>query len=131
MLKSLQGDRGLFGPPGVPGKECQEERFSTGILIVRHSQTSLVPQCPRGQTRLWDGYSLLYVEGNERSHHQDLGGCEVHSVNWCALPAGIPDKDSLKHILKNADIIKWETSVIIQIVLFNLFELFWVKHGVE
>jgi integrin beta 8 len=24
-------------------------------------------------SKLWDGYSLLYVEGNEKSHHQDLG----------------------------------------------------------
>ena len=22
---------------------------------------------------MWDGYSLLYLEGNEKSHHQDLG----------------------------------------------------------
>ena len=26
-----------------------------------------------GELKLWDGYSLLYVEGNEKSHHQDLG----------------------------------------------------------
>lgn len=24
-------------------------------------------------TKLWDGYSLLYVEGNEKAHNQDLG----------------------------------------------------------
>jgi integrin beta 8 len=29
--------------------------------------------CPEGQTKLWDGYSLLYIEGNEKSHNQDLG----------------------------------------------------------
>lgn len=23
--------------------------------------------------RLWEGYSLLYIEGNEKSHNQDLG----------------------------------------------------------
>ena len=33
----------------------------------------MVPECPRGQTKLWDGYSLLYIEGNEKAHHQDLG----------------------------------------------------------
>jgi len=33
----------------------------------------MLPECPAGQARLWDGYSLLYIEGNEKSHHQDLG----------------------------------------------------------
>jgi len=33
----------------------------------------MIPDCPRGQKKLWDGYSLLYIEGNEKAHHQDLG----------------------------------------------------------
>ena len=41
--------------------------------MTRHSQSTTVPVCPSGLTKLWEGYSLLYVEGNERSHHQDLG----------------------------------------------------------
>lgn len=40
---------------------------------MRHSQSTIVPDCPPGQARLWDGYSLLYIEGNEKAHHQDLG----------------------------------------------------------
>lgn len=40
---------------------------------MRHSQSTEIPTCPLGQTKLWDGYSLLYIEGNEKSHHQDLG----------------------------------------------------------
>lgn len=32
-----------------------------------------VPQCPEGTSLIYDGYSLLYVQGNERSHGQDLG----------------------------------------------------------
>lgn len=29
--------------------------------------------CPQGMAKLWDGYSLLYVEGQEKAHNQDLG----------------------------------------------------------
>lgn len=32
-----------------------------------------VPMCPQGMDKLWDGYSLLYVEGQEKAHNQDLG----------------------------------------------------------
>lgn len=70
----LPGQRGFDGTKGEPGRACsdQEQHFS-GTLIVRHSQTSIVPRCEAGHFRLWEGYSLLYVEGNEKAHHQDLG----------------------------------------------------------
>lgn len=29
--------------------------------------------CPAGMPRLWTGYSLLYLEGQEKAHNQDLG----------------------------------------------------------
>lgn len=44
-----------------------------GFLVTRHSQTVDVPFCPGGTRLIYDGYSLLYVQGNERSHGQDLG----------------------------------------------------------
>lgn len=44
---------------------------------MKHSQTMEVPHCEVGHIKLWDGYSLLYIEGNEKAHHQDLGK-EVH-----------------------------------------------------
>jgi len=40
---------------------------------VKHSQSTTVPFCEPGHVQLWTGYSLLYIEGNERSHNQDLG----------------------------------------------------------
>lgn len=40
-----------------------------------HSQSVLVPQCPGGSTQLWVGYSLVYLEGQEKAHTQDLGKC--------------------------------------------------------
>ena len=65
---------GSPGLPGIPGKECAlDVQYSTGQVLVRHSQSSSIPLCGQGETQLWDGYSLLYVEGNEKAHHQDLG----------------------------------------------------------
>ena len=29
--------------------------------------------CPPGTELMWDGYSLLFVQGNEKAHGQDLG----------------------------------------------------------
>ena len=44
-----------------------------GFLVTRHSQSVEVPQCQEGTRPIYEGYSLLYVQGNERSHGQDLG----------------------------------------------------------
>jgi len=65
------GQKGFIGPPGTPG--LPGPVLPTGFMLVRHSQTTTVPRCPPGSTLLWDGYSLLYLEGNERAHSQDLG----------------------------------------------------------
>ena len=49
------------------------EHMTQGIYIYRHSQQSYVPECPSGTAKVWDGYSLSYVVGNQRAHSQDLG----------------------------------------------------------
>lgn len=77
------GPRGYPGPPGpdgVPGQVGHPGPSSMdhGFLVTRHSQTVEVPTCPEGTVLLYDGYSLLYVQGNERSHGQDLG--EKHNI---------------------------------------------------
>ena len=61
----MPGRNGLPGPSG--------HVRPPGQLIVRHSQTVQVPVCPPGMKKLWDGYSLLYLEGSEKAHGQDLG----------------------------------------------------------
>uniref|UniRef100_A0A8C4Y9P8 Collagen IV NC1 domain-containing protein n=1 Tax=Gopherus evgoodei TaxID=1825980 RepID=A0A8C4Y9P8_9SAUR len=63
------GPDGLQGPPGPPGTAS----VAHGFLITRHSQTTDTPLCPQGTIRIYDGFSLLYVQGNERAHGQDLG----------------------------------------------------------
>lgn len=42
-------------------------------MLVRHSQTKQIPSCPLNMRVLWVGYSLLYLEGQEKAHTQDLG----------------------------------------------------------
>jgi collagen type IV alpha len=41
--------------------------------FARHSQTAVVPVCPPGHERLWEGYSLLHTEDDGRAYVQDLG----------------------------------------------------------
>uniref|UniRef100_A0A3Q2GNK3 Collagen IV NC1 domain-containing protein n=1 Tax=Cyprinodon variegatus TaxID=28743 RepID=A0A3Q2GNK3_CYPVA len=63
------GSDGPQGPPGIPGSGSAAH----GFLLTRHSQTEFPPSCPDGTNPIYDGYSLLYVQGNERAHGQDLG----------------------------------------------------------
>lgn len=67
------GEKGFRGPPGSVGLPGPPGEADFGFYVVRHSQTTNLPDCPAETVRLWDGYSLLYVQGNERAHGQDLG----------------------------------------------------------
>ncbi|PVD18256.1 hypothetical protein C0Q70_20805 [Pomacea canaliculata] len=69
------GEPGRVGVPGVPGAPGT----GPGIFFTRHSQTTSPPDCPIGTTKMWDGYSLLYVVGNGRAHGQDLGKSDAGS----------------------------------------------------
>ena len=70
----LQGSPGIPGMKGRDGEDCRSDlNYLTGNILVRHSQTTSIPRCGDGEVMLWDGYSLLYIEGNEKAHHQDLG----------------------------------------------------------
>lgn len=75
MYLGPRGHPGPPGPDGVPGQVGPPGPSSMdhGFLVTRHSQTVEVPLCPEGTSPIYDGYSLLYVQGNERSHGQDLG----------------------------------------------------------
>ena len=78
------GQKGNPGPQGLSGPTPP-----TGYLLVRHSQSTEVPTCPLGKVKLWDGYSLLYIEGNEKSHHQDLGKFLLMSILLITLPVNM------------------------------------------
>ncbi len=47
---------------------------SKGSLLVMHSQTTTIPDCPGGWTKLWDGYSFIaaYLSAGYEAP-QDLG----------------------------------------------------------
>ncbi|KAF3858330.1 hypothetical protein F7725_011531 [Dissostichus mawsoni] len=47
--------------------ETQETLVSKDLLDLK------VPLCPEGSSPLWVGYSLVYLEGQEKAHTQDLG----------------------------------------------------------
>lgn len=57
-----------------------------GFLITRHSQAQDVPFCPEGTNLIYDGYSLLYVQGNERAHGQDLGSAGSCLRRFSTMP---------------------------------------------
>jgi collagen type IV alpha len=74
LLDVIKGRPGIPGTSGKDGQDCDATiNYLTGSILVRHSQSSNSPVCGDGETQLWDGYSLLYIEGNEKAHHQDLG----------------------------------------------------------
>lgn len=66
-----EGKPGRPGSPGLPGMPGRS--VSIGYLLVKHSQTDQEPMCPVGMNKLWSGHSLLYLEGQEKAHNQDLG----------------------------------------------------------
>ena len=68
-LDGPPGPDGLQGPPGPPGTSS----IAHGFLITRHSQTTDAPQCPQGTIQVYEGFSILYLQGNKRAHGQDLG----------------------------------------------------------
>ena len=76
-----QGPRGTRGSDGRPGNMGPDGRpglpgpvgVGVGIIVVRHSQNSSIPSCPRSYKELWKGYSLMYTVGNGLAHSQDLG----------------------------------------------------------
>uniref|UniRef100_A0A8C5DU44 Collagen IV NC1 domain-containing protein n=1 Tax=Gouania willdenowi TaxID=441366 RepID=A0A8C5DU44_GOUWI len=67
------GPQGSPGPPGDPGDPGHRRSLWSGFLLVIHSQSVQVPTCPGGSSQLWVGYSLVYLEGQEKAHIQDLG----------------------------------------------------------
>lgn len=65
--------QGIPGPPGNQGQPGYRRILNAGFLLVIHSQSVEVPQCPADTTQLWVGHSLIYLEAQEKAHTQDLG----------------------------------------------------------
>ena len=73
---------GLPGPPGPPGNPVQP----VGFHVVHHSQSTVAPTCRNGWKKLWSGYSLLYVQGHDVSHGQDLGSAGSCMKRFTTMP---------------------------------------------
>lgn len=71
------------GPVGDRGPSGPHKTLNSGFLLVMHSQTNKAPSCPPDMNTLWEGYSLLYLEGQEKAHTQDLGIFKL--LNTCIL----------------------------------------------
>lgn len=75
VLTGKEGEKGEVGPKGLKGPNGPSvtKPEQNGFLFTRHSQTTKIPECPQGSSQLYTGYSLLFINGNNRAHGQDLG----------------------------------------------------------
>ncbi|XP_069755220.1 collagen alpha-4(IV) chain-like [Narcine bancroftii] len=71
--RGITGDQGPPGEQGPPGNLGLCPPLPGGFLIVVHSQSERTPKCPQNMPSLWHGYSLLYLQGQGKSHSLDLG----------------------------------------------------------
>lgn len=71
----ITGPRGQTGAKGAPGQPGPRTDIleKDSFLFTRHSQDIRIPECPAGSTQVYSGYSLLFINANNRAHGQDLG----------------------------------------------------------
>lgn len=74
-MTGIEGSRGPVGAKGAPGQPgpSKDPPKKDGFLFTKHSQELLPPECPPGCSEMYRGYSLLFINGNNRAHGQDLG----------------------------------------------------------
>lgn len=97
------GSQGTAGNQGPPGHAYAK----AGLLITRHSQEQTVPECPPNTEKLWDGYSLLYFSGNEKSHQQDLGTAGSCLKQFSVMPFIRCDINNVCNFAQNNDLSYW------------------------
>ncbi|XP_017462550.1 PREDICTED: collagen alpha-1(IV) chain-like, partial [Rhagoletis zephyria] len=94
-VKGVSGEDGLIGRSGLPGQAGErgdsgekgpvgKERPSIGYFFTNQSVND--PICPNNTSKMWSGYSLLYIMGNERAHGQDLGSPGSCLQRFSAMP---------------------------------------------
>ncbi|CDQ91631.1 unnamed protein product, partial [Oncorhynchus mykiss] len=114
-LLGPSGPRGYPGPPGPDGVPGQvgppgPSSMEHGFLVTRHSQSVEVPQCPEGTSLIYDGYSLLYIQGNERSHGQDLGTAGSCLRKFSPMPFLFCNINNVCYFASRNDYSYWLTS---------------------
>uniref|UniRef100_A0A336M5Z3 CSON010633 protein n=1 Tax=Culicoides sonorensis TaxID=179676 RepID=A0A336M5Z3_CULSO len=63
---------------------------SSGVIAI-HSQSTIIPECPLGQNKLWDGFSLIKLESNEQNIEIDLGSSGSCIKNFIASTSATCD----------------------------------------
>lgn len=104
------GAPGPPGPIGDPGPKGFGLGYLSGFLLVLHSQTDGEPTCPEGMPRLWTGYSLLYLEGQEKAHNQDLGLAGSCLPVFSTLPFAYCNIHQVCHYARRNDRSYWLAS---------------------
>ncbi|XP_019628580.1 PREDICTED: collagen alpha-4(IV) chain-like [Branchiostoma belcheri] len=107
--RGIPGPPGTLGPQGPPGAAAGGS--GTFHMLTRHSQTTAIPQCPLGSTVMWQGYSLLHGEGNERAHGQDLGAAGSCLQRFAPMPFMFCDINFHCHYATRDDKTYWLSTV--------------------
>jgi collagen type IV alpha len=123
-LPGLPGPEGLSGTPGKPGLNGADGEIGargftgekgdpgrifskTGLMLTRHSQDQKEPECPANTVKMWDGFSLLYFSGNEKSHQQDLGSAGSCLRRFSVMPFIRCDIGNICNFAQNNDLSYW------------------------
>merc|ERR1711988_52102 len=98
-----KGKDGQNGSPGQQGPPAAPHSF----VFVRHSQEVTIPACPAGTSKLWDGYSLLFTQTNERAHGQDLGSAGSCPRMFSPMPFMFCDLNEQCNVASRNDYSYW------------------------
>uniref|UniRef100_A0A4W5NRT1 Collagen IV NC1 domain-containing protein n=2 Tax=Hucho hucho TaxID=62062 RepID=A0A4W5NRT1_9TELE len=105
-IQGKQGTPGAKGPRGSPGPYFAGP-IEDGFLFTRHSQRQNVPQCPNGSNFIYSGYSLLFINGNNRGHGQDLGTLGSCLPRFSTMPFLFCNTDSTCRYASRNDYSYW------------------------
>ncbi|XP_066270585.1 collagen alpha-2(IV) chain-like isoform X2 [Branchiostoma lanceolatum] len=110
--RGAPGFRGPRGDSGIPGSQGRQGPPGVSLgLLARHSQNTTVPNCPPGMRRLWTGFSLLHIEGNERAHKQDLGRAGSCLPRFSTMPFMSCEPDDTCNYASRDDKTYWLSTV--------------------
>jgi collagen type IV alpha len=85
-IAGLPGFPGPQGPRGRRGPQGPDSTIDMGYVYVRHSQSTIPPECPLDTVKLWEGYSLLNLHGNARASGQELGSTGSCMPRFSTMP---------------------------------------------
>jgi collagen type IV alpha len=107
--QGTDGYPGPMGSAGAPGEQGPPGNafVRAGLMITRHSQDQSIPECPTNTVKLWEGYSLLYFSGNEKSHQQDLGSAGSCLKRFSVMPFIRCDISNVCNFAQNNDLSYW------------------------